>query len=384
MSSIVMYPHGGSGNHGCEAIVRTTVQLLRGNDLTLFSENPEEDRKYLKDVACKIMKPGKQINRFSFNYVKAVFENRKGNSGAFDELFYNPILSCCNKDTILLSIGGDNYCYGDNELIYFVNKCVRSKGSQTVLWGCSIEPERMTEKMIEDLKQYDMIVARESISYEVLKMINKNTFLKPDPAFLLGQDSSQFPSELESTKYIGINISPMIQSNEKVGGITFDNYRRLMDYILENTDDKIALIPHVVWSHNDDRLPLRRLFDAYSESGRVVLIGDCNCMQLKSVIANSRLFVGARTHSTIAAYSSQVPTLVVGYSNKAKGIATDIFGTYKNYVIPVQSLKTQEDLVEAFKWLLSKENEIQQHLRDFMPDYIIKANTAGELLEGIL
>lgn len=379
-----MYPHGGSGNHGCEAIVRTTAELLKERDLTLFSENPEEDRKYLGDINIQIRKSGIPINRISFDYLKAFFKTRRGNSKAFDELFYKPILSSCDKGTVLLSIGGDNYCYGDNEFIYFVNNCARSRGSKTVLWGCSIEPERMTDKMTEDLRQYDMIIARESISYEVLKTINNNTFLRPDPAFLLEQETTQLPEELDAKKYIGINISPMIQSNENVEGITFDNYLRLMDYVLESTDNKIALIPHVVWSHNDDRIPLRRLYDAYSETGRVVLIDDCNCMQLKSVIANSRMFIGARTHSTIAAYSSQVPTLVVGYSNKAKGIAKDIFGTDNNYVIPVQSLKTQDDLVEAFKWLMTNEDEIRQHLREFMPNYIMEANTAGELLEDIL
>ena len=42
-----MYAHGGSGNHGCEAIVRSTLKIL--NDVNvkkeLFSTKPEEDQK---------------------------------------------------------------------------------------------------------------------------------------------------------------------------------------------------------------------------------------------------------------------------------------------------------------------------------------------------
>jgi len=38
------------------------------------------------------------------------------------------------------------------------------------------------------------------------------------------------------------------------------------------------------------------------------------------------LFAGARTHSTIAALSSGVPTLSFAYSIKAQGINRDIFG----------------------------------------------------------
>jgi len=38
------------------------------------------------------------------------------------------------------------------------------------------------------------------------------------------------------------------------------------------------------------------------------------------------LFAGARTHSTIAALSSGVPTLSFAYSIKARGINRDLFG----------------------------------------------------------
>ena len=29
MSRIFLYAHGGSGNHGCEAIVRSTIKILK-------------------------------------------------------------------------------------------------------------------------------------------------------------------------------------------------------------------------------------------------------------------------------------------------------------------------------------------------------------------
>ena len=66
----------------------------------------------------------------------------------------------------------------------------------------------------------------------------------------------------------------------------------------------------------------------YKSTGRVMLVQDCNCEELKGYISRCRFFIGARTHATIAAYSSQVPTLVVGYSVKAKGIAKDRIRKY--------------------------------------------------------
>ena len=43
---LVLYPHGGSGNHGCEAIVRSTYKITQA-DVTLFSASPEEDKKVM-------------------------------------------------------------------------------------------------------------------------------------------------------------------------------------------------------------------------------------------------------------------------------------------------------------------------------------------------
>lgn len=113
------------------------------------------------------------------------------------------------------------------------------------------------------------------------------------------------------------------------------------------------------------------------------MIEDCNCMELKGYISRCRFFIGARTHATIAAYSTCVPTLVVGYSIKAKGIAKDIFGTYKNYVIPVQMLENEYQLVEAFKWLRDNEKVVREKLGKVMPNYIAKALTARKKFEEL-
>ena len=98
-----------------------------------------------------------------------------------------------------------------------------------------------------------------------------------------------------------------------------------------------------------------------------------NAPQLKWVISNCKMFIGARTHSTIAAYSTCVPTLVIGYSVKARGIAKDLFGTDKNYVVPVQSLKNEDDMVRSFIWLESNFEQIKQKLEDKIPQYCEKA-----------
>ena len=95
------------------------------------------------------------------------------------------------------------------------------------------------------------------------------------------------------------------------------------------------------------------------------------------------MFIGARTHATIAAYSSCVPTLVLGYSVKSRGIAKDIFGTDENYVISVQGMKNANLLSEGFLWLLENEKSIKSHLYSMMPDYINRVYNAGTLVKAL-
>ena len=132
---------------------------------------------------------------------------------------------------------------------------------------------------------------------------------------------------------------------------------------------------------NDDRSILNKLYDEFKKSERIAVIQDCNCMQLKGYIAKCRFFVGARTHATIAAYSTEVPTLVVGYSIKSRGIAKDIFGSEENYVIPIEQIKEENKLTQAFIWLQGNENHIKEHLKKRMPQYIKDAENVKEKIK---
>ena len=207
--------------------------------------------------------------------------------------------------------------------------------------------------------------------------------LFPDPAFLLNRTDLPLPEGFAAGNTVGINVSPMIIGHEEATGMTLLNYKKLIRHIINITDMQVALIPHVVWSHNDDRKPLQLLYDEFKETGRVVLIDDHNAEELKGFIARCRFLVAARTHASIAAYSTQVPTLVMGYSVKARGIARDLFGNEEHYVLPVQSLQQEDDLVNGFQWLQAHEEEIRQHYRTFMPDYLAKALQAGQLLQTL-
>ena len=90
----------------------------------------------------------------------------------------------------------------------------------------------------------------------------------------------------------------------------------------------------------------------------------------KGYISRCRFMIASRTHASIAAYSSKVPTIVLGYSVKARGIARDIFKSEKNVVLPVQNLGSDNDLTEAFKYLIDREHEIHEIYDYIIPRYL--------------
>lgn len=385
MSRIFLYAHGGSGNHGCEAIVRSTARILEGNELCLISSNPEEDRRYgVAGIASVIPDTDGTIRRRSLGFLKAYAALKlRGDFIPMEKLHYKTAFDHIQPGDIAMSIGGDNYCYADVYKYTMFHEMAKARRAKTVLWGCSVEPELTKDpKIARDLANYDLICARETISYEALKTVNPNTVLVADPAFCLPVQETALPDGFVPGNTVGINLSPMAMEREQVPGMAFENYACLIRHILEHTDMAVALIPHVIWADGDDRIPLQRLYDAFAHTGRVSMVTDRNCMELKKVISQCRFFLGARTHSTIAAYSSLVPTLVMGYSVKARGIARDLFGTEEGYVLPVQQLRRPEELTEAFAALMGKEQEIRSHMAEILPEYIEKARSARDYLQS--
>lgn len=384
MSKVVLYAHGGSGNHGCEAIVRSTKKLLDERELVLISSQPDEDHQYGLDKLCTIIKDRDlHLNRSSVSFYTAYAALKlKKDFIPLEKLYYKRAFSYIQPGDIAMSIGGDNYCYADVYKYTMFHEMAKRRGAKTVLWGCSVEPDIVQQSEIaKDLANYDLITARETISYEALKQVNPNTVLVSDSAFCLDTVSLPLPTGFIEGHTVGVNVSPMIMKNESVLGITMENYRELIRYILEQTDMSIALIPHVVWQDNDDRIPLRELYDTFKKSGRVVIIEDHTCEELKGYISKCRFFIGARTHATIAAYSSCVPTLVVGYSVKAKGIAKDLFGQDNKYVLPVQQLKDSSDLIHAFTWIQENERTIKRDLKTNLPEYLKRSVIGAEYIK---
>ena len=399
--------HAGSGNHGCEAIVASLLDLydaacVRGTGtLThaiLVTNSVAEDMTYslserVRNRQLVLIEERHMDRHFIYHVLYYLYRKLTGDRESFLRFRFKPLFRYLDakrlapQDTVIYAIGGDNYCYPDMvpDLI-LANRMLRKKGFETVLVGCSIEPDSLKEgeadavSLLADLNTYARIIARESITYNALKdagVPEEKLSLAPDPAFTLKCVSVPVPlthSGFIPRRTIGINLSPMAQGVEKKEGVTMSSYKALIRHIIDTSNAQVALIPHVVWESNDDRVPLRELYEAFEKTGRVVMIEDVSARSLKAVIAQCSLFIGARTHATIAAYSSGVPTLVLGYSVKSRGIATDLFkGTNVEhmtpslpapFVLPVQQLNDPQELIAAYDTLLAHAKEIQEALKN--------------------
>ena len=349
----LLYGHGGSYNHGGEAITRCTIDLLRKQVpdcfITLSTHFPEQDREFG-------LIPDEIITR---------------NCSTRDNaLMYRDTLERITSDTTVIQVGGDNYCYTNWQRYAQIHQKAKECGGKSILWGCSIDANAIDDEMLGILQAHDLVLARECLTYRTLVKAGLTNVIKvSDIAFGLEPQKVEFPFN----HYIVLNLSPLVcRKNAEV----LDAYRNLITLIMDQTDYSVVLLPHVVMPVDNDKDVLDEL--GFHDNTRVVRVSDkLSAGQYKYIISRADLCVAARTHVTIAAYSSCVPTLAIGYSTKASGIAMDL--GFLEYVIPIENENLTEKICESFKKLQREQQvlrnrlntEMQQYKEQAVPDSVI-------------
>ena len=378
-----LFNHEGSKNHGCEAIVRGSMNIIENSDekaeFVLSSNNPSDDE-IINNITVKAAKT-RELTKVE--KLIAAVDLKINNSETYAlQKMYSPIVSDADDCDICLSVGGDTYCYGDNHGIQVLTRELKKRGKKTVLWGASIGAEDLSERKLESLRDFDAIFTREPITYELLKEngANENIYLFSDPAFCMERVDVEPIDGFTRENTLGFNISPLVASGDPRKKEIAEDF---LKFIFENTTMKVLLVPHVVEENNNDYDFMKPIFEKFEHTGRIAILPpDLEARQYKGYIAGTRFFIGARTHSTIAAYSSGVPTIALGYSVKARGIAKDIFGEEK-YVLDIKAMTNYEELRDEFLKLLENENEIRRELMKSIPLRMRSAMEAGEMLQKI-
>ena len=371
--------HLDGGNRGCEAIAKGTALLLESkasNNIGLCRDIELDTRLGLADYVTLYpsnnLTPLQKVLRTIEVHSTSNPQKRGEILQKYDYLnFFRPVTS----DDIMLSTGGDMMCYVNNQVNY-TNNLMHSRGVKTILWGCSMGPENLTPEKEETLRNFSLVYARESLTFDFFKSLGlKNVCLYPDPAFILEPQDCELPECFRNSEVVGLNLSNYVLGDFSLDKPFGKEVSELMDYILNETDLHILLVPHVTWSEQDDRKVAKIVRDYYKGSERISIldVDKLNYCQIRNVIGKCQYFIGGRTHAVISAYSMCVPALALGYSIKSRGIAKDL-GLDNSLVVDSKHI-TNGQLLKSFKKLQQEGEKIRTHLETFMPIY--KERTYG-------
>lgn len=386
MKKITMGGYTGRENRGCEAIAKSTSAMFRKKDIktalafrTEYEFKENLSHKYFDELLMY-----RKCDSKPELYFKAGWNKIFHNTFPYEKVKQGELLDSAVGNT-MVHIGGDTYCYGvslENEaLIHWCKK----KSIPVVLWAASIEESAVyNERIVNTLMQYDKLYIREKMTYGILVKSGfpeDKLFLTADPAFTLEPEFAEFDDVWFQNEVIGINLSPISMEENPDHMLAVNGCIKIIEDALANTQMNILLVPHVYTNDytEKDYQPLGIIKKHFANNDRIrILKADYSANQLKYIISKCSLFVAARTHASIAAYSSLVPTLVLGYSIKAKGIATDLFGDYKHYVLPVQELKSADEIFNEFKWIQQNSETIRTRLETVIPEYQKRAESAAD------
>lgn len=355
---LLLYGCGGSYNHGTEAILKSTLCMLpKGNYKIFLSSNfPNQDREFGIDLLVD------EIIGADFSYIE---QEKSAPTFAQKEFFaskmYEKALSVIDSDTVCVGIGGDMYCYPNWYRQTIFHKAAKAAGGKSFLWCCSIQPEMIDDIMLSALREHDQIYVRESESEAALRSHQLTNVTRiPDPAFRLPAIPFSLPQDLFQGFTIGINLSPLVlrRSND----LLF-HFIKSLKFLLSKAD-KAVFIPHVTVAVDNDYDAYREICSHLTTEERDKIWHPENpldAMHLKYLISKCSLLICSRTHASIAGYSSAVPTLVLGYSIKSKGIAVDL--GMQEWVVPLEEISTLPDVtVKFFDQLPLIKNNLSQHL----------------------
>ena len=380
-------------NRGSEALARGLVQICKQADSTCSITLASNDKGFKKKA--NLPQVDKYISRIDPNLaikcLAAGFGRILHMQKLSVQIAYHELLRSVSSADLVIIVGADNYDahYNGVDSMHELNLAIAKRtGCKKLLYDCSLEKAHMTSAVLEDIGMFDAVTARECITLENFRCVlpPDKLYYFPDPAFLMEPEEVLLPKGFQEGNMVGVNLSGLVLQPAYGGSeeLILQSYINMIDYILQNTSMGVALIPHVM--NGADICALDKIYANYTNNNRVVYSRNeqLSAPQIKSIIAKCGLFVGARTHATIAAYSSCVPTLVVGYSVKSIGIARDLFETDEHFVLPVYKLQHVDALKMGFSCLYKNRASIKARLEACIPIYKEKAAATAELIQKLL
>lgn len=235
------------------------------------------------------------------------------------------------------------------------------RGIRSVLWGWTPAAGKLSRRSVRELSRYHTVIVHDRENLERLQIlgIEKNVRIGPDPAFLVERQLRPLRGAFRRDT-VALCVSPAICRFEVQEGLLYRSYCHLIQWVLDNTSWQIALIPYCVKPCCNDETLLRVLDRQFCQTGRVLRRGDGDCRVLRGDLSLCRCCVG--TAGTLAAWSCGVPGLCIGASSRAQSLAKTLFGSGRDTVVSVGSLKREDELTRRFRAFLRREEQLRQRL----------------------
>lgn len=343
-------------NMGCVALTFSLINMLE----KIAKENKANYKYYIFEVAPDEMhrKRAIEILHLQENQIRCFDVTPLFRFRRFVHHFsvgvksLNAINQC---DYVIDLTAGDSFAdiYGqytfDGETN--VKLLVEKLGKKLILGPQTYGPfstDKNIQKAREAIECANLVISRDQKSADcIASFSDKKVYVTTDLAFTLPwKVEDDNPSDKIQ---IGINVSGLLLSDKTENTAllidlktSYNTYiRGVIDWLLTENRYNIYIIPHV---GNDGSDYIRNFYgdqlnycEAYSDP-----------ISAKNKISQMDIFVGARMHATIAAFSSGVATIPTAYSRKFAGLYSNLGYPY---IIDFVENTTEENIERTIQYM---------------------------------
>ena len=240
------------------------------------------------------------------------------------------------------------------------------------------------------LNKIDMILARGKITKKCLIELGITTPIHvcPDTAFLLKSSSNQkingvlSKEKLKNKVIVGMSVSNTVARKERDKNQYSITMAQTAEYLIKNLNAFVILIPNNIFPNtHDDVYVAKKIYKKMDKKKEVMLITEeYPANELKGIIGECDLLIGARYHSIVAALSMCIPTLAIAWHHKYHQVM-ELVGQEK-YVCDIETLSFSE-LQAMIDSLWKNRKKIRTEIASYIPFIKESVLSGGKIVRDV-
>lgn len=250
------------------------------------------------------------------------------------------------------------------------------------------QKDKNRKKAKDAIEAASVVIARDDASAKYVRLFtDRQIYTTTDLAFRLPYRNSENGGIRDGVNEhsrikVGVNVSGLLSKNKIEATPTefqlktdYDVYiNELLTWLIDN-DYEVSLIPHV----NADYECGKIIAEKYPQIEQVSMYQ--NPMDIKSRISKCDIFIGARMHATVGAFSSGVATIATAYSRKFNGLYESVG---YSYIVDLLNDPTEENLEKTKEYVMQYKELKAAAQRSMDKINVLEDETMRMLKEQIL